>query len=124
MKRRTYESEEGWLLSYADLLTNLVIYFAVIMGAAQMSRSQLQEIGEELSGVEQPESLSSIQRQVTEQTTQQGRFAATFRADNGNTFSNLNRQVKIIEQRSIFKTLAQTLHFQCQAVEFFVQLET
>ncbi len=72
MKRRTYESEEGWLLSYADLLTNLVIYFAVIMGAAQMSRSQLQEIGEELSGVEQPESLSSIQRQVTERIAEEG----------------------------------------------------
>jgi chemotaxis protein MotB len=72
MKRRTYESEEGWLLSYADLLTNLVIYFAVIMGAAQMSRSQMQEISQELSGVEQPESLSSIQRQVEERIAEEG----------------------------------------------------
>ena len=65
-----------------------------------------------------------IQFQITEQTTQQGRLADTVRADDGNTFTNLNRQVKTIEQRSIFKTLAQTLHFQRQAIELLVQLET
>jgi len=72
MQRRSHVSEEGWLLSYADLLTNLVIYFAVIMGAAQMSRGQLQDLGEEISGVEQPHSLSAMHEALAQSIAEQG----------------------------------------------------
>ena len=64
MKRRSYSSDEGWLLSYADLITNLLIFFAMLLGAAEISRSRMQEIAQELSGVEQPESLAAIQQQL------------------------------------------------------------
>lgn len=64
MKRRSPSNEEGWLLSYADLITNLLIFFAMMLGAAEISRTRMQEIAQELSGVEQPESLASIQQQI------------------------------------------------------------
>lgn len=64
MQRRSYASDEGWLLSYADLITNLLIFFAMLLGAAEISRSRMQEIARELSGKEQPASLASIQEQL------------------------------------------------------------
>lgn len=72
MKRRTVHNEEGWLLSYADLITNLLIFFAMLLGAAEISRTRLQEIARELSGEEQPESLASIQDQIDERIEREG----------------------------------------------------
>lgn len=72
MQRRTISNEEGWLLSYADLITNLLIFFAMLLAAAEISRSKMQQIAERLSGVEQPESLSSIQEQIEDQIEKQG----------------------------------------------------
>jgi chemotaxis protein MotB len=64
MQRRSYSSDEGWLLSYADLITNLLIFFVMLLAAADLSRSKMQQIAEKLSGVEQPASLSSIQEEI------------------------------------------------------------
>ena len=64
MKRRSYTSEEGWLLSYADLITNLLVFFALILSVSDISRSQMQKVAEKLSGVEQEASLSSIQKEI------------------------------------------------------------
>ncbi|NCG21002.1 MAG: OmpA family protein [Rhodobacterales bacterium] len=72
MKRRSHISDEGWLLSYADLITNLLIFFAMMLGAAEVSRSRMQQIAQELSGVEQPESLSSIQEKIDAQIEREG----------------------------------------------------
>lgn len=72
MQRRSQVSDEGWLLAYADLLTNLIIFFAVLLGAAELSRSRMQEIAQDLSGVEQPESLASIQREIEEHIAEAG----------------------------------------------------
>ena len=72
MRRRTYESDEGWLLSYADLITNLLIFFAMLLGAAEISRSRMQEIARNLSGQEQPASLSSIQDEIEDQIEDKG----------------------------------------------------
>jgi chemotaxis protein MotB len=72
MQRRSYSSDEGWLLSYADLITNLLIFFAMLLAAAQVSRSRMQQIAENLSGVEQPESLSAIQEQIDAQIEREG----------------------------------------------------
>ena len=42
MQRRSYSSDEGWLLSYADLITNLLIFFVMLLAAAQISKSKMQ----------------------------------------------------------------------------------
>lgn len=72
MQRRTHGGDEGWLLSYADLITNLLIFFAMLLAAADLSRSRMQQIAEQLSGVEQPESLSSIQEQIERRIDAEG----------------------------------------------------
>ena len=72
MQRRSYTSDEGWLLSYADLITNLLIFFAMLLAAANLSRTKMQQIAESLSGIEQPESLSSIQEQIDQRIAEEG----------------------------------------------------
>ena len=72
MQRRTHGSDEGWLLSYADLITNLLIFFAMLLAAAQISKTRMQQITQELSGVEQPASLSSIQEEIEQQIEREG----------------------------------------------------
>lgn len=72
MQRRTYTSDEGWLLSYADLITNLLIFFAMLLAAAEVSRTKMQQIAEGISGIEQPESLSSIQEELEAQIEKEG----------------------------------------------------
>lgn len=72
MQRRSYSSDEGWLLSYADLITNLLIFFAMLLAAAQISRTRMQQIAEALSGVEQPESLSAIKEEIDARIEREG----------------------------------------------------
>jgi chemotaxis protein MotB len=72
MQRRSPSNEEGWLLSYADLITNLLIFFAMMLGAAEVSRSRMQEIARELSGQEAPQSLASIQAEIEAQVKREG----------------------------------------------------
>ena len=72
MQRRSHSNDEGWLLSYADLITNLLIFFAMLLAAAQISKTRMQQITQELSGVEQPESLSSIQDKIDAQIEREG----------------------------------------------------
>ncbi len=80
MKRRSYTSDEGWLLSYADLITNLLIFFAMLLAAAEVNRTKMQQISEALSGVEQPDSLSSIQEQIEAKIEEEG-LQDTIRTD-------------------------------------------
>ena len=72
MRRRVYSSDEGWLLSYADLITNLLIFFSMLLAAAQISRTRMQQIAQDISGVEQPASLSSIQSEIEAQIKREG----------------------------------------------------
>lgn len=72
MQRRSYTSDEGWLLSYADLITNLLIFFVMLLAAAEVSRSKMQQITQKLSGVEQPASLSAIQEEIEGQIEREG----------------------------------------------------
>jgi chemotaxis protein MotB len=72
MQRRSYTSDEGWLLSYADLITNLLIFFAMLLAAAEISRTKMQQITEGITGVEQPQSLSSIQEEIDAQVAREG----------------------------------------------------
>lgn len=64
MYRRPRGHEEGWLLSYADLITNLLLFFVVLLTAANMSSTKMQQLAKAISGEEQPESLESIQREI------------------------------------------------------------
>jgi chemotaxis protein MotB len=72
VQRRTYSSDEGWLLSYADLITNLLVFFAMLLAAAQISKTRMQQIAEGISGIEQPESLSAIQEEIDAQIEREG----------------------------------------------------
>ena len=72
MQRRSYTSDEGWLLSYADLITLLLVFFAMLLGAAEISRARMQQIAAELSGEDPPASLASIQDEIEEQIEEKG----------------------------------------------------
>ena len=48
MQRRSHTNDEGWLLSYADLITNLLVFFAMMLAAAQISRTRMQQIAENM----------------------------------------------------------------------------
>lgn len=66
MYRRNRGHEEGWLLSYADLITNLLLFFVVLLTASNMSKGRMQQITKAMSGEEEPESLSSIKQEIDE----------------------------------------------------------
>lgn len=85
MKRRVPSNEEGWLLSYADLITNLLIFFTMLLAAAHISTSKMQQISKELSGSESPQSLASIQRQIDTSIQREGldELIQTRLTDNG-----------------------------------------
>ncbi|MFT5681061.1 MAG: chemotaxis protein MotB [Myxococcota bacterium] len=72
MQRRSYTSDEGWLLSYADLITNLLIFFVMMLAAADVSKTKMQQIAEGISGIEQPASLSSIQEEIDDRIAEAG----------------------------------------------------
>lgn len=75
MKRRSYTSDEGWLLSYADLITNLLIFFAMLLAAAQISRTKMQRIAKDITGEQQPASLSAIQQEIDARIESEGLHA-------------------------------------------------
>lgn len=64
MQRRAKGHEEGWLLSYADLITNLLIFFVLVLTAANLSKSRMQQIAKSMSGASSPASLDSIQQEI------------------------------------------------------------
>lgn len=72
MQRRTYGSDEGWLLSYADLITNLLIFFVMLLTAAEISRTKMQQIAQNLSGIQSAQSLSSIQSEIDQRIKAEG----------------------------------------------------
>jgi chemotaxis protein MotB len=72
VKRRSYQSDESWLLSYADLITQLLIFFAMLLAAAQLSRTRMQRIVREINGEVEPASLESIQTELDASIERQG----------------------------------------------------
>jgi chemotaxis protein MotB len=71
MQRRAIGHEEGWLLSYADLITNLLLFFVVLLTAANMNKSRMQQIVKSISGAESPASLDSIRKEIDAQIAKQ-----------------------------------------------------
>ncbi|HVG63313.1 MAG TPA: OmpA family protein [Hyalangium sp.] len=70
MVRRRKGHEESWLLSYADLITNLLLFFVVLLTAANLSKGRMQQIVKSISGAESPASLESIRKEIDEQIAQ------------------------------------------------------
>jgi chemotaxis protein MotB len=64
MQRRAHTTEESWLFSYADLITNLLLFFVVLLSAANLSKARIQQIAKSLSGIESQQSLESIQKEI------------------------------------------------------------
>lgn len=71
MQRRSHGHEEGWLLSYADLITNLLLFFVLMLTAANISKGRMQQIAKSISGAESPSSLESIRKEVDAQIAAQ-----------------------------------------------------
>jgi chemotaxis protein MotB len=71
MQRRAHTTEESWLFSYADLITNLLLFFVVLLTAANLSKGRMQQIAKSLSGAESPQSLEAIQREIDAKIAQQ-----------------------------------------------------
>jgi chemotaxis protein MotB len=67
MRRRARASEESWLMSYADLITNLLLFFVVLLSAAQLSKGKMQHIARSISGAESSNSLESIRKEIDKQ---------------------------------------------------------
>ncbi len=71
MQRRAIGHEDSWLLSYADLITNLLLFFVVLLTAAQLSKAKMQQIAKSISGAESPASLESIRKEIDSQIAKQ-----------------------------------------------------
>jgi chemotaxis protein MotB len=71
MQRRAIGHEDSWLLSYADLITNLLLFFVVLLTAAQLSKAKMQQIAKSISGAESPASLDSIRAEIDKQIAAQ-----------------------------------------------------
>ncbi len=71
MERRTPDDNESWLLSYADLITNLLIFFVMLLSMAEISTTKMQTVRQKLSGQTSPASLASIQEEIDERIREQ-----------------------------------------------------
>src|SRR3954463_4609674 len=71
MQRRAVGNQESWLLSYADLITNLLLFFVVLLTAAHMNKARMQQIVKSISGADNPASLESIREKIDAQIAKQ-----------------------------------------------------
>lgn len=71
---RARTSNEGWLTSYADLITNLLIFFVLIMSASQMQTGKLEKIMQSLSSGEPQtqHNLSKAEEEIKKVLTEEG----------------------------------------------------
>lgn len=72
MEYRAPEENDGWLLSYADLITNLLVFFVMLLSAAEVSEAKMQKIEQSLSGARSPTSLSTIRDEIETHIQQDG----------------------------------------------------
>ncbi len=64
MRRHRYLKTDAWLLTYADLVTNLLVFFIMLLSAAAISNPRMQQIVEGISGSRSPVSLAAIKKRV------------------------------------------------------------
>jgi len=133
VQRRTYTSDEGWLLSYADLITNLLIFFAMLLAAAEVSRTRMQQIAESISGIEQPESLRSIQEEIEAQIEAAGLEELIFTdlgddglrvsLNSGLVFDSGSAVIRV-EQAPVLDSMLETLVAYADVYDFAVEGHT
>lgn len=64
-------TNEGWLTSYADLITNLLIFFILIISASSIQTGKLEKIAQAFNQKQATESLAAAQQQVEEELAKQ-----------------------------------------------------
>ncbi|MCX6109539.1 MAG: OmpA family protein [Proteobacteria bacterium] len=69
--RRLRSTNEGWLTSYADLITNLLLFFVLMIAASHVQTSKMEKIAEALSGEAASESLESASKKVKQALEEQ-----------------------------------------------------
>lgn len=69
---RLKSSNEGWLTSYADLITNLLIFFVLIISASQIQTGKMEKIIAQISQSKPAtESLATAEKKVKEALKQE-----------------------------------------------------
>src|SRR5437870_5030882 len=68
---RLRTGNEGWLTSYADLITNLLIFFVLIISASQIQSGKMEKIIQQISENRHPESLSSAAQALNKELEEQ-----------------------------------------------------
>ncbi len=68
---RSRTNNEGWLTSYADLVTNLLIFFVIIISASSLQKGKLEKIIQSISQNDSGTSLMSAEQQVKSSLSQQ-----------------------------------------------------
>lgn len=58
-------------MSYADLITNLLIFFVLLLSAASLSRARMQQIARSISGKQSPATLDSIREEIDRKISEQ-----------------------------------------------------
>lgn len=64
--RRLKTGNEGWLTSYADLITNLIIFFIILISASEIQKGKLEAISQQISQKVAPHSLAEAEQAVRE----------------------------------------------------------
>jgi chemotaxis protein MotB len=69
--RKLRSSNEAWLTSYADLITNLLIFFVLLISASQVESGRMEKLVAAVSGEIKPASLSEAQKKVDQALSEQ-----------------------------------------------------
>ncbi len=66
-RSRLKTGNEGWLTSYADLITNLLIFFMLIIVASEVQMGKLESIASQFSQTVSPDSLRHAEKVLSEE---------------------------------------------------------
>ena len=69
--RKLRATNEGWLTSYADLITNMLIFFVLLVAASNVQTGKMERVAQALSGNMAAESLQSAAQNVAKTLEQQ-----------------------------------------------------
>ena len=69
--RRLKNGNEGWLTSYADLITNLLLFFVLLAAASQVKTGKMEKIAAQMSGQAATESLATAATKVAKTLEEQ-----------------------------------------------------
>jgi len=71
VRNRRHTGSESWLISYADLITNLLIFFVLIISASQIQSGKMEKIIQSISENRSVESLSQAEAEVAKALQEQ-----------------------------------------------------